>query len=282
MYNFINETNQFNINSFLPTLCISLYGNNLIFTTKKIGSRFFEHISNDANGIDVNQEKYINVELSLVKPINSESIHTFNEFNLNIKYESGYTIDDFLNLIEVKNFKDIFTKSFTEKYNIIFVTRNPIKRLLTGFIEVVDSMFSRYNNDLFFKYLVERHYSIYFNHSDTPSIRNLIPLDKSNKILNEYVELFDNSFFEDEHISYWNTFVYNTTKSTPIYDKITFLDLDNPNDMMQFGEFIDGESNTSIINNWIHFNESSVSKLLNKSKVYLSMESYFYKKLLKI
>jgi hypothetical protein len=230
--------------------------------------------------------RYVNIGLSLDTNINNENndvqTYSFNEFHIYDKYNTTpYNISSFLSLLGIENFQDIFTKKFIENWNIIFITRPPINRLLTGFIEIVDFMFANSSGDLFFKHLIEKYYAIYIDYNETPSLRNLNQSYKSNQILNEYVKIFDNSFFEDEHLSYWNTFVYNLTKNTPIYNQITFLDLDDKLHMERFPQTDIPESNRSYINSWIHSESSYASDLIRKSKVYLSMETYFYNKLLK-
>ena len=116
------------IDSALPTLCISVYKNNLIFTTKKIGSRYFEDISTD----DTDNKNYIDVRLNYLNSNSEIPIeHTFNDIGILLKGENTVDINSFLNKIGVSNFKDIFTKSFIKNYNIIFVVRNPLKRLFS-------------------------------------------------------------------------------------------------------------------------------------------------------
>lgn len=265
------------IHSALPTLCISVYKNNLIFTTKKIGSRYFEDISID----DTDNKNYIDVRLNYLNNNSEIPIeHTFNDIGILLKGENAVDINSFLNKIGVSNFKDIFTKSFIKNYNIIFVVRNPLKRLFSGYIEIVDSIFGDSSNNVFFKYLVERYYNIRFESLHLPSIRYNLPSHQNNMILNEFTNLFDSSWFEDEHISYWNLFVYDFIKNTPIYDDISVINLDSIEDMSTFPEFDKSTTNTKSIDSWAYSEDSEVGKLMNKCKVYLSIENNFNKKLL--
>lgn len=265
------------IDSALPTLCISVYKNNLIFTTKKIGSRYFEDISID----DTDNKNYIDVRLNYLNNNSEIPIeHTFNDIGILLKGENAVDINSFLNKIGVSNFKDIFTKSFIKNYNIIFVVRNPLKRLFSGYIEIVDSIFGDSSNNVFFKYLVERYYNIRFESLHLPSIRSNLLSYQNNMILNEFTNLFDSSWFEDEHISYWNLFVYDFIKNTPIYDDISVINLDSIEDMSTFPEFDKSTTNTKSIDSWAYSEDSEVGKLMNKCKVYLSIENNFNKKLL--
>ena len=265
------------IDSALPTLCISVYKNNLIFTTKKIGSRYFEDISTD----DTDNKNYIDVRLNYLNSNSEIPIeHTFNDIGILLKGENTVDINSFLNKIGVSNFKDIFTKSFIKNYNIIFVVRNPLKRLFSGYIEIVDSIFGGSSNNVFFKYLVERYYNIRFESLDFISLRSNLQSHQTNIILNEFTNLFDSSWFEDEHISYWNLFVYDFIKNTPIYDDISIINLDSIEDMSTFPEFDKSTTNTKSIDSWAYSEDSEVDKLMNKCKVYLSIENNFNKKLL--
>lgn len=265
------------IDSALPTLCISVYKNNLIFTTKKIGSRYFEDISTD----DTDNKNYIDVRLNYLNSNSEIPIeHTFNDIGILLKSENTVDINSFLNKIGVSNFKDIFTKSFIKNYNIIFVVRNPLKRLFSGYIEIVDSIFGDSSNNVFFKYLVERYYNIRFESLDFISLRSNLQSHQTNIILNEFTNLFDSSWFEDEHISYWNLFVYDFIKNTPIYDDISIINLDSIEDMSTFPEFDKSTTNTKSIDSWAYSEDSEVDKLMNKCKVYLSIENNFNKKLL--
>ena len=92
--------------------------------------------------------------------------------------------------------------------------------------------------------------------------------------------MFDSSWFEDEHISYWNLFVYDFIKNTPIYDDISIINLDSIEDMSTFPEFDKSTTNTKSIDSWAYSEDSEVDKLMNKCKVYLSIENNFNKKLL--
>lgn len=266
---FIVNTKEFDY----PTICISIVGNNLVFTTKKNGSRYFEDLSGDL--IQPNQINTINLRLHHSIDWPSDDMYKFSKFVFEVSPSSLIDEYIFLNLLGINSFGELFSNKVFEKFRFIFITRDPIERFFTGFFEKIDSILGVLQIDrtaIFTFDIIKK----YFYLNEYTSLSNL-PQDKINLILNEYAASIDDRILNDEHLSLWNCFLLNFLVEENLFNKVTIIDLNNQNKMNIFNH-LSQPSNKPWLRYWLNDekNKNDVDSLLLKFKNYfdLEMESY--------
>jgi hypothetical protein len=262
-----------------PTLCISIVDNYLVFTTKKTGSRYFEDISFDK--INLNQRNSINITIHNNEYRNNDNLE-YNFFNYNFEvYNSDKLIDinQFLKILNADNFGDIFSDKVIENFNYVFITRNPLDRLFTGFFEKVDSIVGGLQLDyhgLFIYDIIKKQLGI----DDYNSLHNLSQ-DKINLILNEFALSINYRLLNDEHLSLWNYFLIQFLHETNLYNKVQIIDLNDSSKMSIFNK-IDQPSNKPWLSKWLsdENNKHYIDTMLLNLKPYMDLEIQSYNKLL--
>jgi hypothetical protein len=273
MINILNK--EFNY----PVLCISIVGKYLVFTTKKTGSRYFEDISSDI--LDVTQKNSINITIHNNEYRTNKNLE-YNFFNYNFEvYNSDKLIDinQFLKILNVDNFSDIFSDKVIENFNYVFITRNPLDRLFTGFFEKVDSIVGVLQLDyhgLFIYDIIKKRFDI----DDYNSLHNL-PQDKINLILNEFALSINYRLLNDEHLSLWNYFLIQFLHETNLYNKVQIIDLNDSSKMNIFNK-IDQPSNKPWLSKWLSDvnNKHYIDTMLLNLKPYMDLEIQSYNELL--
>ena len=273
MINILNK--EFNY----PVLCISIVGKYLVFTTKKTGSRYFEDISSDI--LDVTQKNSINITIHNNEYRTNENLE-YNFFNYNFEvYNSDKLIDinQFLKILNVDNFSDIFSDKVIENFNYVFITRNPLDRLFTGFFEKVDSIVGVLQLDyhgLFIYDIIKKQLGI----DDYNSLHNLSQ-DKINLILNEFALSINYRLLNDEHLSLWNYFLIQFLHETNLYNKVQIIDLNDSSKMSIFNK-IDQPSNKPWLSKWLsdENNKEYIDTMLLNLKPYMDLEIQSYNELL--
>jgi hypothetical protein len=263
-----------------PTLCISIVDNYLVFTTKKTGSRYFEDISFDK--INLNQRNSINITIHNNEYRTNNNLE-YNFFNYNFEvYNSDKLIDinQFLKLLNVDNFVDIFSDKVIENFNYVFITRNPLDRLFTGFFEKVDSILGILQLDyhgLFIYDIIKKQFGI----NDYNSLHNLSQ-DKINLILNEFALSINYRLLNDEHLSLWNYFLIEFLHETNLYNKVQIIDLNDSSKMNIFNK-IDQPSNKPWLSKWLSDvnNKDYIDTMLLNLKPYMDLEIQSYNELLR-
>jgi hypothetical protein len=262
-----------------PRLCISIVDNYLVFTTKKTGSRYFEDISFDK--INLNQRNSINITIHNNEYRTNENLE-YNFFNYNFEvYNSDKLIDinQFLKILNVDNFSDIFSDKVIENFNYVFITRNPLDRLFTGFFEKVDSIVGVLQLDdhgLFIYDIIKKQLGI----DDYNSLHNLSQ-DKINLILNEFALSINYKLLNDEHLSLWNYFLIQFLHETNLYNKVQIIDLNDSSKMSIFNK-IDQPSNKPWLSKWLsdENNKEYIDTMLLNLKPYMDLEIQSYNELL--
>lgn len=256
---------------FYPWFCISKVDDMVVITTKKIASRFFEVATlsvNEIIGYNSNAVKVKAIDFLL----SSDPINSFYLNDIQIRHEQfgsntlKISLDEFYEELKVKNVPEVFSAEYTQTNKVVFITRNPIDRFYTGFIEWVDSEFGKVSNGL--------------------QLRGDVPQEQVDLVLNEYVRQMDYNVFSDAHMSLWNTFLINFLTANNIEKYVKIVNLDNPSHMQMFKKdyVFDQPSNKSYLNMWLtnSGNRESIEELYNKFKFYFDLETESYNKLLNI
>jgi hypothetical protein len=253
----------FDKNKDLPKLCISVYKNNIIFTTKKIGSRFFEDIS-----VIDKRPNSVDIDLQYNK-----------KYEYDVSENSIITKSEFFSLLDISSFDELFSESFLKNYNLIFIIRDPLKRFFTGFVELIDWYYGFLMADRVSRWMFEKHFKINIGKKPYYNLRTDLKTESINKILNEFASIPDEKYLNDEHLSNWNTFVYNFINDLQITNKVKIIDLDDKKDM-EFFPIKWQPSNKEILHNWLNReNNFYISQLMKFVEVKLSVDQLSYEKL---
>lgn len=253
-----------------PVFCVSKINDMVVITTKKIASRFFE-----AATLEEYQLKEYNYKQHKLKSIdcviNTKINNSFNLSDVTIVPIPGsdavrLSLNEFYEELKIKDVSDIFSVDYAETNKIVFVTRSPIDRFYTGFIEWVDSEFGKYNNNSELRW-----------HKSQEEI---------DSVLNEYIRKIDYNVFSDQHMSLWNTFLINFLITNDIKHLVKIVNLNNLSHMQIFKkDYMFGQpSNKSYIDKWLSAdtNEKFIKELHDKFKFYFDLEIDSYNKLLNV
>ena len=244
------------INILLPTLCISYYKNQIIFTTKKAGSRYFEEIS------ETKPAGFSSIEFSIhekndAHDPNPNFIIGNYYFEPRINNGTEINIDMFFSLLNLKTLLDLFTARILKSNKLIFIIREPRKRTLSGFIEMVDGIHP-------------------YTLTDT-SDENIV------NTINESVVTMIPFLYKDEHTSCWNSFLAQLIEDNDIVElaRPKIIDLDNKSDMSIFPTSPAKPTNKNILKLWLRDGDQSKIDLLNSGiSRLLEIETESYNKLL--
>jgi hypothetical protein len=246
----------------LPILCFSITNNMLSITTKKVASRFFEYLEPTTKYIEFRVKHRINCS--------DEEIETGIEFyDYILQYfesNSIINVSEFFEILNIQNIQDIVSESFSEKWNLVIVTRDPIIRLLSGFVELVDSMMGNVDtiNDITINDIINTH----MGNENHFGLKYLTP-DDANQILNYFSDKSYDIIINDEHTSNWNSFIsYFLTKYK---GKFKIVDIDDIDDMAGYGKDTASTSNKDIYLNWLneYSNRTYILKFLSKLNHFL-------------
>jgi hypothetical protein len=279
MINILNK--EFNY----PVLCISIVGKYLVFTTKKTGSRYFEDISSDIAW--VTQKNSINFYLEDAEGDrgNSQSDEADLYYNfLNymvypIRSHDLIELYEFNNLLKIDKISDIFSDNVMKNFEYVFITRNPIDRLLTGFFEKIGSIINVLeadNHNQFLFNIIKNHFGI----TEYTDFNNLSQ-DKINSILNEFALSINYKLLNDEHLSLWNYFLIQFLHETNLYNKVQIIDLNDSSKMNIFNK-ISQPSNKPWLSKWLsdENNKEYIDTMLLNLKPYMDLEIQSYNELL--
>lgn len=246
----------------LPILCFSITNNMLSITTKKVASRFFEYLEPTTKYIEFRVKHRINCS--------DEEIETGIEFyDYILQYfesNSIINVSEFFEILNIQNIQNIVSESFSEKWNLVIVTRDPIIRLLSGFVELVDSMMGNTDtiNDTTINDIINTHIGN-GNHFGL----KYLTTDDANQILNYFSDKSYDIIINDEHTSNWNSFIsYFLTKYK---GKFKIVDIDDIDDMSGYGKDTASTSNKDIYLNWLneYSNRTYILKFLSKLNHFL-------------
>jgi hypothetical protein len=198
----------------LPMLCISKVNDKVLITTKKVASRYFDDLSREneesiKNTVDI---RLYNSSLEHLLPTHDDRLF-YNDLYFYVTEESGLDSDKFLKLFNAQNINDIFSNR-----EIIFINRNPKDRILTGFVEVVDSYVGSLFYEMSSSFIIKNYYNLN-NISDFKLIN--MDDDTLSKILNEYSQNVTSEIIDDYHLSCWNFFIFWSSNFPNNYRKIS-------------------------------------------------------------
>jgi hypothetical protein len=266
----------------LPILCISLFASQMIFTTKKIGSRYFEDITKPNQQTDnptTIEFKILRYTDNQKTDPNFDSRLIFDNYYFDVSSKSYLTVDSFFSKLKIKKISEIISDDVLNQWQLVAIVREPIKRTLTAFIENCDAYFSNsmihpFSRDIFKKYfqiIITPSNGYNFNQLSTESI---------NKILNEYALTTGPDLVRDEHASGWHIFLSKFVKKYRLESKIKIIDLDNKEDMSVFPVILQ-PSNKKYLNNWlINENKFNIDTLIDSIQAFLVHELDAYNELL--
>jgi hypothetical protein len=245
----------------LPIICFSITKDKIYVTTKKIASRYFEHIDSETKFIEFRIKNR-----NLYNHIDTENDIQFYDYSFEyFKDNSNIKLDEFLDILNIDNIEDITTNKISKNWNWIFVTRNPIIRLLSGFVELVDSMLSEISMidntevvDIISKYMY-----ISNNNNTQFTIKKFNKID-SDTVLNYFSQNIYNRILEDEHTSSWNVFLYYFANK--FNSKFSVIDIDDKSDMLQYNSLSMDTTNTNVYKNWLdnHLNQTHIINFFQK------------------
>lgn len=263
-----------------PTFCISLINNNIVFTTKKTGSRFFEELSCD--NTNDNLIKTINLKLFSKKDVtNLDLDFVFGEYYFTENY--GSFIDSYyiFKQLGIQKWDELFSEKVSKDYKFIFIVRNPIDRFYTGFFEKIDSIIGELEKDSYGIFLKNIIIKKYFKLSTFKL--NELTQDKIDFILNEFAVSVDSKIFNDEHLTFWNTFLLQFVNNNKLQNKIEIIDLNDSQKMNIFNKS-DQPSNKPWLTEWMNNSNNSkyIDEMISNLKPYLDIEMDSYNKLLNL
>jgi hypothetical protein len=265
----------------LPTICISIFENKLIFTTKKVGSRYFEDISRVEGMIHSIDFKLIPNTDSLKSDDRYDDRLEFGKYYFNLSPHSYMHHNSFFGVVGVSNISELFSETTYQKWEFIFVVREPLKRTLTGFCEISDSYFASMMSHTYSKYIIQKYFQIIIPSLPSYSFAD-IPVEKVVDILNEYSQYIGSDLIRDEHTSGWNMFLSSFIRQNKLDKKIKVIDLEDKTAMSVFPT-IKQPSNKSYLKEWMHEdNKFYVDNLIKSINFFLIPEIEAYNELLQI
>jgi hypothetical protein len=263
---FISDNLKHQASIGLPILCFSITDNNLHITTKKVASRFFEHLKDTTTYIEFRVKNKFNCSDEEI----TNGIEFYDYILEYFESNSIITIEEFFKLLDIKTITDITSESFSDKWNFVIVTRDPTIRLLSGFTELIDSMLIAediYDNkeiyDIILSYLKKT------ESTGEPFGLKYFTVDEANKIINYFSKTSYHIVLTDEHTSNWNTFIsYFLTKYK---GKFKVIDIDDINDMKIYGKDESDTTNKHIYLNWLegYSNRHHILDFLSKLNHFL-------------
>lgn len=263
-----------------PTICLSVVDNTIVFTTKKIGSRFFEELSVDSKNSKIwntiNLKIFDNNNIGEFRPEFEFGKYYFEE-NYGSFVDTNYLFKKFA----INSWSELFSDKVINNFRFVFITRNPISRVYTGFFEKVDSILGFLNqntNTLFLHRIIDK----YFDISNFSNLGSL-PQSKIDSILNEFAQSVDYKIFNDEHLTLWNIFIYNFIVENKLEGKVQIIDLNDSQRMSIFTK-LDQPTNKVWLESWINNknNTEYVEQLFKNIQPYMDLEIDTYNKLLKM
>lgn len=268
----------------LPVLCISLFASQMIFTTKKVGSRYFEDITKPNRGSDTAttiEFKILRYTDTQKTDPNYDSRLIFDNYYFDISSKSHLTADEFFTKLKIKKISDIVSDDVLNEWQMVGIIREPIKRTLTAFIETCDAFFSNAMIYPFSRDIFQKYFQIIITPSNGYNFSQL-STESINKILNEYALTTGPDLIKDEHASGWHMFLSKFVKKYRLESKIKIIDLDNKDDMSAFPRIIQ-PSNKKHLNSWLtDENKFNVDTLISSIQAFLVHELDAYNELLEL
>jgi hypothetical protein len=254
----------------LPIICFSITKNVLHITTKKGGSRFFEHLDDTTKYIEFKVKSKVNCTEYEI----NNGIEFYDYIFLYFESNSILTTNEFFKILGIENIVEITKQSFSNNWEVVIVTRDPIIRLLSGYVELVDSMLATYTSikDLNIFSIIEAHTNKCELLGNPFVGLKGFSIEESNKILNYFSNKIEETLISDEHTSNWNSFIFYFLSKYK--SKFIIVDIDNNTDMSNYGNLGTCISNKNIYLNWLNgeSNQLYINKLFTKLNYFLVTE----------
>lgn len=261
-----------------PQLIICVLDNKLIFTTKKIASRYFETLSNN-NIIEFNVYNALNIpERKYNIIVNPIKLH--NDIIVELATHSKLNVDNFYNLLNITHLSDIFNNEFTQNYDFYYIVKDPFERLLSAMVENTDSTILSQLEDLNTRTIIEEKYGIEYTFDF--NLRK-IPIEKStNIVIDNYIEVLRDSI-SDMHLSLWHMFLSKLINIDGI-GKVNIIKIEDLHTIFHNEAAYESDkktiSNAMIYENFIETHEPALSNIIKVCGIYLSLEYQSYYKLI--
>lgn len=261
-----------------PRLIICVLDNKLIFTTKKIASRYFQTLSNN-NSIEFKVYSGINISSRNYTTINNP-IKLHNDIILEIDTHSKLNVDNFYKLLNITDLSDIFNDEFMQHYEFYCVIKDPFERLLSAMVEITDSTILTQLQDLDLQSDIEKKYDIKYTFDF--NLRKL-PIETSTKILvDNYTEVLLDSV-SDMHLSLWHNFLFKFIPKNDM-DKFNIININDLHTIFYDEWSYESDkkpiSNSNIYENFMNTHEPALSNIIKICGLYLSLEYQSYYKLI--
>lgn len=246
-----------------PWLSISKRNDTIVFTTKKIGSRFFEEITktdinSKFNSIDVRFENAHSDNQNF-----DNKLHIKGKHISNVGSKNTLTTSEFFTNFNVESFSDFFSIDYFKNNKIYIIIRNPYTRFYTGFFEKIDSI------------AVGEYTSEYLKTE---------PQDSIDSILNKYANNADYRYLSDEHMSMWNTFIYEFLHTYKLEKYVNVIDLGDSEKMNSTFGYLEQPTNRPYLDLWLENpnNKEYIDTLHTNLDYYFDLEMKYYNKLLNL
>ena len=280
----IKKSINFNEDIALPTLCIAVYDCQIIFTTKKVGSRYFEDITrtqSPSKSVSTIEFKILRADDSILKNSDFDSRLLFDKYYFELSHQSFLSIDEFFNKLKIEKISDIVSDNVLMEWQLVCVIREPVKRTLTAFVEVCDSYVGNSMVHPYSKYIFQKYLKLIIPPLEQYNFKTLTT-ENINDILNEYALHNGPDLIKDEHASGWHMFLTKFVKAYRLDGKVKIVNLDDKGDMSVF-PIITQPSNKSHLNNWlIEENKFYLNTLLKSIESFLIQETDAFNELLEL
>ena len=267
------------VSDFLPNLVICFFNQQVVFTTKKIASRYFTDLSRNNDG---NAQS---IEFQFERLCSQEDCFYSN--NLNLYYsespESNMNESEFYSLLGIEKFDDFFLPKFCEKYQIYIITKDPLERLFTGLVEKCESEIINTLGNPIFKTLFADKYKLNIANQANFKIKKC-GLDVAASIIEDLHRGILIEYSNDTHYSYWNHFLSKFVKELNT-EKIQIVDLKSGHPILgddSTGSSEQSVSNADIYNKLLENNLELAESIIKLSKNYLIFEYEAYEYLMKL
>jgi len=241
-------------NLYLPKIRVGIQKEKkrVLISTKKIKTRWVNSVSDK------------NIELIVLSDKNTHpSNPNFEFYPINEKY--GVQIDDYylgriknaiqipelFSTLGISHMSELFNDTTPNGYDVVIYTRDPITRLLSGYVQLLESE--------------------QFQSSGKSIIDNM-SLDEAVETMNQHVEditLYLNRD-DDDHVGFWNLVIDSIISDKEKTPKI--IDIDNNNDDPK----LEGVSHKSIYTRWLQSNSYYVKRFFELTSLFLNIELNSY------
>jgi len=152
MNSLLSELINDSLDMTLPIIQICRVGDKIIITTRKVAS----------SSVGSSGDRHIQF---FVKDNSNHTVEGYTFFDdwvleyLPLNWEGYMTFDEFCNMVGVDRIEDLFKHRTINGYTIELYIRNPIKRLLSGFVETVDTTMSEEVKEIQSRIIHDEHLS---------------------------------------------------------------------------------------------------------------------------